>query len=344
MKVFAPLFIFVTLFCALSPSWAASTPAQYDYALAQVQHALQTQIPSLKVGEVSPTAPAPALVADTLLRPILSVQAPDSIGTRPVNTTLLRQSIKDAERIHSLSDRARAYQALFNQIAHLRRELPVSGSTGQESKSPVAAARTVLSGDDYQSDPLPPPSLSEKIAQWIHDHIHFPHYTGPSLSISPIFIRVLLYLILAVVFAVLVAVLVQAINRQRAGRATPLSLDESETALVEARDTDSLRALAEQSARQGDHRRAFRLIYLATLVFLDTDGVLRFDRSKTNWEYLRALRATGRDDLYQSLTPLTREFDRVWYGFARAGAAEYARALSYYDGLHPASTAVGGAR
>ena len=71
---------------------------------------------------------------------------------------------------------------------------------------------------------------------------------------------------------------------------------------------------------------------------LDTSGVLRFDRSKTNWEYLRALRAAGRADVYDAMTPLTREFDRIWYGFASADASRItARALTQYDALQAAS-------
>ena len=122
-------------------------------------------------------------------------------------------------------------------------------------------------------------------------------------------------------------------------KARPLALDEEEAVLMEARDNDSLLALAEQQAKTGDYRRAFRLVYLASLVTLDTDGVLRFDRSKTNWEYLRALRASGRGDVYTALTPLTREFDQVWYGLAPTDSSQYAWALAQYRALKDSARA-----
>ena len=45
------------------------------------------------------------------------------------------------------------------------------------------------------------------------------------------------------------------------------------------------------------------------------------------------------------MTPLTREFDQVWYGFAYADASHYARALAQYQALlaAPQGTATGAA-
>ncbi len=183
------------------------------------------------------------------------------------------------------------------------------------------------------SDPLPPPSLWERFSDWL-ERLFARHHpaAGPAPSISPAFIRTLLILVATGAFALLVAVLVQYL-RQRARPQGALALSEEEEALVEARDADSLRALAEEQRRQGEWRRAFRLIYLASLVSLDTHGTLRFDRSKTNWEYLRSLRAGGQGETYTSLLPFTREFDRIWYGGAQAGENDYAYASAQYEAL-----------
>ncbi len=79
------------------------------------------------------------------------------------------------------------------------------------------------------------------------------------------------------------------------------------------------------------------IVAAGVVAILVASGVLRFDRSKTNWEYLRALRASGRSDVYDAMTPLTREFDRLWYGFATADRADYTRALAQYDAFQVAS-------
>ena len=219
------------------------------------------------------------------------------------------------------------------------------GWAGGSAVDPVQAAHAILARPEYGSDPFPPPPLSDRIAAWLDQQfqkIHWPHapqVNAPNInppSVSPSFIKGLLVLLAAGAVAVLIAVLVQVLSRRQARARTIPLLDETEAALVEARDTDSLLALADRQAQAGDHRRAFRLIYVATLVALDTGGVLRFDRSKTNWEYLRALRAAGRDDVYQAMMPLTREFDRIWYGFAPTGPSEYARAVAQYKALQAA--------
>ena len=315
---------------------------EYDHALAQVQASLADRIPALEAHEI-PSGPPPPFVARRVLAPIRSVSRPGG-PAQPVHNGLLLQALTDADRRHDIAKMQRHCSSRSPRCAPAS---PRSGSpnAGAGGGDPVQAAHAVLARPEYGSDPFPPPPLSERIADWLDQQfrkIHWPHapqVNTPNVnppSVSPAFIKGLLVLLAAGAIAVLVAVLVQALSRRQA-RARPIPLlDETEAALVEARDTDSLLALADRQAQAGDYRRAFRLIYVATLVALDTGGVLRFDRSKTNWEYLRALRAAGRDDVYQAMMPLTREFDRVWYGLAPAGPGEYARAVAQYKALQSA--------
>ena len=66
-------------------------------------------------------------------------------------------------------------------------------------------------------------------------------------------------------------------------------------------------------AEGGDHRSAVRYLYLAALLHLEEAGLLRYDRSLTNREYLRTLAA--RPELADRLRGVVEVFDRVWYGF-----------------------------
>ena len=315
----------------------AETPQDYDRALGQVQSALGSQSEALQAGVISQGQP-PSLVAQQVLTPIHSVGLP---GRAPalVNTGPLVAAIRAAESIKDPDTKADTLDALAQQIALLRSSLqtvPTSSATAAAS----ASAKDVLAGPEFASDPPPPPSLADRLAAWL-DKLFQPRRptrTPAGPNINPKVVEGILITIVAIAFAILVAVLVQAIGRREA-KARPLALDEEEAILVEARDNDSLLALADQSATLGDYRRAFRLVYLASLVTLDTDGVLRFDRSKTNWEYLRALRASGRGDVYTALTPLTREFDQVWYGFAPTNSSQYAWALAQYHALKDSAQA-----
>jgi len=329
MKFVFTLLILLTL---IGGRLWAETPTEYDHALAKVQNSLSRQVEALDA-EVISTGQSPFLVAQQVLGPVHSVGLP---GQTPVlvNTGPLVAAIGAAEAIKDSNTKEEALSALSDQIGLLRQSLMTASATPSPSGA-SESARAVLAGEEFASDPPPPPSLADKIAAWL-DKLNKPRKRNPAPaptgSINPSVIQGILLVIAAGAFALLVWVLVQAVGRREA-RVRPLALDEEEAVLMEARDNNSLLALAEQQAKLGDYRRAFRLVYLASLVALDTDGVLRFDRSKTNWEYLRALRASGRPDVYTALTPLTREFDQVWYGFALTNASQYAWAITQYEAL-----------
>ena len=325
--LFLLVLVIPTLCAGILP---AATPQEYDRALGSVQAALTEHSQALDAQVIS-HGPSPTLAAQQELGPIHAVGAPGHAPTL-VDTSSLIQAIQSAEALKNPDSQSAALTDVSHQISLLRRALALT-PTRTDPAALTASARAVLAGPEFGSDPPPSPSLADRLAAWI-DRL-FRRRSTPrsgSTNISPKIILGILIVIAAAAFAVLVSVLVQAIGRRDA-RARPLALDAEEAVLMEARDNDSLLALAEAQAKAGDYRRAFRLVYLASLVALDTDGVLHFDRSKTNWEYLRALRTAGRGDVYAALTPLTREFDQVWYGFAPTDASQYSRALAQYHAL-----------
>lgn len=79
-----------------------------------------------------------------------------------------------------------------------------------------------------------------------------------------------------------------------------------------SKDPNQLRGMAEDYATKGDYRMAIRYLYLTLLLWLDKIGIIDYDSTKTNGEYLRAIQEKVK--LYQSFLPLTRLFDEVWYG------------------------------
>lgn len=329
----ACLWLFV---CAGGAAKAQASPvptvASYAKALGTVQGALAQQSARLRdAASITPDSIPLERLAHQSLDAFFVVAVPGG-APQPVNNTVLEQALRRAAGLPDAQKRAIAYAQAARQIAGLRADLR-ERETASPPSAVQASVRAVLGRAEFDSDPLPPPSLWERLSDWLGRLFSRHHRAaGPAPNISPAFIKTLLIVVAAGAFALLVAVLVQGL-RQRVRPPSALALSEEEEALVEARDADSLRALAEEQGRQGEWRRAFRLTYLAALVALDTHGVLRFDRSKTNWEYLRALRAAGQGETYSALLPFTREFDRIWYGGAQAIDSDYAYAVGQYQSL-----------
>ena len=78
---------------------------------------------------------------------------------------------------------------------------------------------------------------------------------------------------------------------------------------------------AEALSRGGNYRNAVRYLYLSALLLLDERGLLRYDRSRTNREYLRTV--SDSPALIQPLRTVIEIFDRVWYGFEPIDAQTY---------------------
>jgi hypothetical protein len=88
---------------------------------------------------------------------------------------------------------------------------------------------------------------------------------------------------------------------------------------------------AQELSSSGDYRLAVRYLYLSTLLLLDEHGLLRYDRSLTNREYLRQV--VQRPDLTEHLRAVIEGFDRTWYGFQPVNEDSYAAYLSHVSAL-----------
>lgn len=71
-------------------------------------------------------------------------------------------------------------------------------------------------------------------------------------------------------------------------------------------------ASAETAEAASDFRGALRFLYLSAILHLQERGVLPYDKSLTNREYLHQAQADT--DLQATLGPAVTLFDEVWYG------------------------------
>ncbi len=94
------------------------------------------------------------------------------------------------------------------------------------------------------------------------------------------------------------------------------TIEEAEENLLE---TDLQRFLKDALAR-GDYRMAVRVYYLEILKQLSLNNRIKWQRDKTNSEYLREMR---KNNHFKDFRHITRIFERVWYGDTTIGKDIY---------------------
>jgi hypothetical protein len=85
---------------------------------------------------------------------------------------------------------------------------------------------------------------------------------------------------------------------------------------------------ASELAQQGEYRKAIRRAYIALLCDLEQRGKLRLRRSKTNRDYLDAMRSDHQ--IYPTFSMMTESFEHVWYGQERATEKQFNDFVSLY--------------
>lgn len=79
-------------------------------------------------------------------------------------------------------------------------------------------------------------------------------------------------------------------------------------------DTEkSALARAETAVEANDFRGALRFLYISAILHLQERGILPYDKSITNREYLSL--SHSELDLQETLAPVITVFDEVWYGY-----------------------------
>lgn len=82
---------------------------------------------------------------------------------------------------------------------------------------------------------------------------------------------------------------------------------------------------AEQLAARGNHLEAVRLLYAAVLALLHRGGLIRYEATRTNGEYVDQLRANPEspEDVHEPFRRLTGLFELKWYGERACRAEDY---------------------
>lgn len=111
--------------------------------------------------------------------------------------------------------------------------------------------------------------------------------------------------------------------------ASTRALDEAE--LEHVTEPEIWLQQARRYAAAGDYLLAYRAVFIAILLLLDRQGAVRYDRARTNGDYVRALRNADTPQLYEALLPLAGDFDARWYGRRPTAEEDFQSCLAEYD-------------
>jgi len=143
--------------------------------------------------------------------------------------------------------------------------------------------------------------LWDRFTRWLDKILGNGNGLTIRLDWFPFFATILLLIILVVVFRDMFAGIVTE---------SALGADENEDALL---TSEAAFSKAQSLSRGGDYRSAVRYLYLSSLLMLDERGLMRYDRSRTNREYLRSVADDAK--LAEPLKEVVDVFDNVWYGY-----------------------------
>jgi hypothetical protein len=261
-------------------------------------------------------------------------------ATTRVDNAWLHEAVDGA--VKTEGDAERRLQLLGEisaRLARLRQSVKSAQTAeGRASQDQRARLDEILARPEYQ----PEQERESTIARWVRRIKEFIYqllrrlFGGSSARALPSdggrLFMVLRALILLVVVAALIFGAAKLVRRFQ-GRQKPAKEAETREVLGEEipeyATAADLFAMASDLARQGEYRKAIRRAYIALLCDLDQRGKLRLGRSKTNRDYLDAMRSEQR--IYPTFSVMTIAFERAWYGQARATEEEFHNFVSLYQ-------------
>ncbi|HEX2998001.1 MAG TPA: DUF4129 domain-containing protein [Anaerolineales bacterium] len=189
----------------------------------------------------------------------------------------------------------------------------------------VLPLKEILKRPEFQwqeSRTLRTPNLLDKFLDWIEN------LRDRAMNATFRFGRVPLIIAAVLLFLLSLFFISRGLSRNLVREAELENEGEEDEALLSSKG--ALKR-AETLSTQGDYRNAIRYLYLSSLLVLDEQGLMRYDRSRTNREYLRSV--SSKPELAKPLQDVIDVFDRVWYGFEGVDEKTYRSYVERVDEL-----------
>lgn len=257
--------------------------------------------------------------ATKLWESLEAVRLSDGTNT-PIDTSVivteLRADPPNPERL----------ETLLNTMLEQRQSWPA----GPFGTADIQSLKEILAKPEYQwSEEAPPSPLEEWIARQFERFVNW-LFGALEGSISSTGLRIWQLILIGLGALALVFVLGYMGRHLRKVIAAEAELG-SDDHIEENLSASAALSKAQAMSDSGDYRMAVRYLYLAALLQLEERGLLRYDRSRTNREYLGDIKRRRILGLSDSFTEVVEVFDRVWYGYQpldQAGYENYSEAVA----------------
>ena len=204
--------------------------------------------------------------------------------------------------------------ALLDTLLAVRQSWPAAKHSSQD----VIALTDILARAEFQWQPEQPSLLAQlwrEILRYLLDLL-------PEEAIVSLDGVWLSYVLTVVGMLVMLGVMAYLLSGLFVDFAAQAEFDPEKEAGDEILTADLALKQAQTLSSQGDYRTAVRYLYLSSLLLLDERGLLRYDRARTNYEYLRSI--AHLPHLAAILQDVIEIFDRVWYGYQKLDETSYA--------------------
>lgn len=191
-------------------------------------------------------------------------------------------------------------------------------TTAIAARRPAASTMERFAKDDafaYDRDQHATESLWDRLMSWIMEKVLRTLGVRGSSDVLSVIGRVIMGVALVYVIMKLTKTDLRSVFARRSGATVSAFVDADEN----IHEMDFV-ALVDEAVRQGNHRRAVRLLYLQQIKALTDRSLIDWRIDKTNDDYQRELAGSP---LASGFAEIRRVFEYVWYGDAPVDASRY---------------------
>jgi hypothetical protein len=248
---------------------------------------------------------------------VTAVEFPDN-SVVPVDSSYLVGELKKA------SPDLKRLEALLDTLLKAHAEYPQKVFTAQD----IQPLKEILARPEFQWDAAPAAQTPDWVQKIFDAFANLMERFAYAVQNAVYYGRIPLIIIGVIIFILSLFFISRNLSRSLVREAElAAENDDSDASLT----SKGAMQRAQTLSSQGDYRNAVRYLYLSSLLILDEQGLLRYDRSRTNREYLRSI--SSKPQLANPLRDVIDVFDRVWYGFESVDDETYQSYVKHVDEL-----------